>query len=186
CGAGVDHERGFGRSDASQRGKGAGEHGAGFKAGFADSGLVLLEDVARDGYRQHSDGGSRGTHDLEADDGVVNLKGHELLESEANDGQGLGELGGECVEVEQEDAYGGVRDDDGEISTAAVGADVDGFEGAANGCDDCNAVREVAGLEAGHDGAGSQRDARDGLEWAVGEGSARGRHTLGCDLAGQA
>src|SRR5580658_3704354 len=184
--AGVDDERGFGRGDAGERREGAGEDGSGFEAGFTHGGLVLLEDVARDRDGEDAHVGLGRAHDLEADHGVLNLKGHELFEAEAHHGQRLGELGGQCVEVEQEDADGGVGEDDGELGAAAVGADINRFQCPADGGYHGDAVREIAGFETGRDGSGSQRDARDGFEWALSGERARSRHALGGDLAGEA
>ena len=113
---------------AASAGEGAGDHGAGFEAGFAGDGFVLGEDVARNGDGEDAHDLFAGAHDLEADHGVVGVEGQQLLEAEADDGEGFGELVGERVEVEQQDADGGVGDDEREVGVAGVGAGADVFE----------------------------------------------------------
>ncbi len=74
--------------------------------------LVFGEEFAGHGDGEDADEGAGGGHDLVADGGVVGVEGEEFFEAEADDGEGFGGFAGELVEVEQEDADGGVGDDE--------------------------------------------------------------------------
>ena len=179
-----EQDGGFRRHRSRRAGERAGHDGAGLEAGFAGGGFVLREHVARDGDGEHAHDLFAGAHDLEADHGVVGVEGQELLEAEADDGESFGKLVGQRVEVEQQDADGGVGNDEREV-VARVGTDAEVFERFADSGGDGDAVNDVAGLEARGDGSGSERDAGDGSMRCGGGRGTGGDDALRRNFAGE-
>jgi hypothetical protein len=147
------------------------------------------EDVAGDGDGEDADDGFAGAHGLEGDHGVVRVEGEEFFEAETDEGEGFGEAVGEGFEVEQEDADGGVGDDEGDAGAgvaggAGVGALTDLFQSAADGGGDGDAVDDVAGFEAGDDGTVEEGDLGDRGEGCGGVSGTGGDDALRHDFAG--
>ncbi len=186
-GRGIEHERVWrGRIKPGEGGKGAGEDDAWLQAGLTDSSFIFGQDIVRDGDGEHTQQRSLRAHGLKGDEGVVDVKREKFFEAKADDLEGFSGLGWKGVEVEEKDADGGVRDDDGDVAGAIGATGSDAIEGAAEGDDDSRAVGQVAGFEAGQNGAGAKIGAGDSGERARGRLTACGNDAFRPNLTGEA
>ena len=125
----VGGQHGFHGIDGFKRGEAGGKNRAGLVAGGADGGFVLGEDGAGKHGGEHLPLGLVLGEDLVADAGVLHVEGNHFAQAEAQDGKGFSGAGGQGIEVEHEDADGGV----GKHQRDGAGARRDLVERGANG-----------------------------------------------------